>query len=339
MALETVPLLSEDSILCWDIETVRGSAPATAAWQSFGRVDEWVDLGPENQVFRDPIAGSGRQAATVGVEGVTYRPKTLGPWQVVDPRVLGFFWGQELSAPVQIGATPYYRHTATPTTNGALPSMAVQGYDYKKGVKTDGNTWLNVIMPRLGLRGEPTGEDGKGGRVLFAPTLLPHNDDPTVANKTVSLPTSTPYARQHATIQFFGSDVDWRIESWEFLGDNQARTNYYHQTANGQKPVESPPEGMSYDIRLDIIADGHLATGASNRLIRDLVRDKVKGTGKIAYARTANQDEFAVNLTDILLLDAPKRRRRGKVHYDAQAICRTSSFEWVDQNNTRYFPA
>lgn len=338
MALTAVPLLSEDSILAWDIESVRGTAPAAATWQSFGRVSEWVDLGPRNNVFREAIAGSGRQAATIGVEGVSYGPTTLGPWQIVDPRVLGFAWGQEVNAPVSLGGG-FYRHTATPTVRGALPSMGVQGYDYKAGVKTDGNTWLNVVMPRLAIRGEQVNEDGTGGQIMFAPTLLPHNDDPTVADKAVTLPSTEPYQKGHASIQFMGADTDWRIEGWEFILDNNAKPNTYHTNSNSGKPYESPPEGVLYDLRFDIIADGHLATGAGNRLLRDLVRDKVTGTAQIKYIRTANQDEWAVNLVDVVIADAPKRRRRGKIHYEAIAHCRTSSFEWVDQNSARYFPA
>jgi hypothetical protein len=336
MALETVPLLREDSVLAWDIETSFKTVAPAATWQSMGRVDEWADLGPVNAVFRDAVAGAGREAATIGVEGVVYPPKTMGPWQVVDPRVLGFAWGQEEAAPVALGGG-YYRHTVIPTKRGMLPSMSVQMHDNKAGTKVDGTTYLGVVMPKLGLRGEASNEDGSGGRVLFAPTLLAHNDDASVANKPVTYPTSEPYRRAHAQLQLFGADSEWRVESWDFTLDNFARPTFYH--GQGAKPFESPPEGVLYDVGFRIAADGHLATGAGNRLLRDIVRDQVKSTATLKYVRTANQDEFQVNLTDVVLVEAPKHRSRGKIYYDVRGHCRASTFQWVDANAARYFPA
>ncbi len=339
MALEAVPLLREDSILCWDIETTFKTAPAAAQWQALGRVEEWDDPGPVKNVFRDAIAGSGREAATIGVAGTSYAPWTIGPFQVVDPRIMGFAWGQEVSAPVALGGG-YYRHTVTPTRNGRLPSMGVQASDNKVGTRVDGLTYLGVLMPKLSARGEEVAEDGAAntGRIMIAPTLLPHDDSTAVAAKTVSLPTAQPYYKSHASIQFYNSDLDWRIHSWEYTLDNLVQPNTYHSNTNSGKPFESPPQGALHDARLDIIADGH-ANSVSAKILRDLQRDEVKGNAQIKYIRTANQDEWAINLTDVMIERAPRMHSRGKVHYDLQCAVRASSFEYVDANSARYFPA
>lgn len=343
MALTSVPLLREDSKLCWDIKgargTTRGAAgvSATADWQSFGRVMEWTDMGPRQAVYRDVIAGAGREAATIGVAGTAYPAYSLGPYQIHDPRVMGFAWGREAANPAALGGG-YFRHTVSPSTNGALPYMDVQMMDYKAGVATDGVTYLDAVMPRLSVRGEEPSEDGNegSGRIMMLPTLLPHDDSTAITAKGQTLPTSEPYYKQHATIKFYNDDVDWRIHSWEFSIDSFARHNYYHRSG-GDKPYEAPPEGAAYELRLDIVADGH-QNSVTGSILRDLLRNKTKGNGQIKYARTANQDEWAINLTDIQIEEAPKRRTRGKIHYDVRAYVRASTFEYVDQNSGKYFP-
>lgn len=335
MTLETVPLLREDSILCWEIESIFKTAPAAATWQSLGRVESWADLGPVKPISRQVIAGSGREAANTHVQGTAYPPTAIGPFQVVDPRFLGFPFGQEVGAPTALGGG-YYRHAATATQNGRLPSMAMQMGDYKKGVLTDGQTYLGVVMPRLGLRGEEVGEDGTGGRVLATPTFLPHDDSIAVAGKAISLPSSEPYKMEHASITFF-SDLDWRIHSWEATVDNHVIQNYYHRSTDAGKPFEAPPADISYDLTMDIIADGH--QNPSGKLIRDLVRDEVEGNVTLKYVRTANQDEFELDLAGVRLESALKDRTRGKIHYQVKAVARAGIFQWVDQNSARYFPA
>lgn len=338
MALEAVPLLRENSILCWDKESVFKTAPGTSPWNLLGRVEEWADLGPIKPLQGDPPAGAGREpGAYLQVLGTQYPDTTIGPFQVVDPRFLGFVWGQEVSAPAALGSG-YYRHTVTPTTNGALPSMSIQMADYKAGVLTDGLTYLGVIMPRLSLRGEEGAEDGTGGRVMAAPTFRAHDDSSAVAAKPATALTQEPYDRSHAAIQFFNGDVDWRIHSWEINPDNNAKVNYYHRSTDAGKPAESPPENFKVTGKFDIIADGH-ANSVSGKLIRDLVRDEVLGAAVIKYVRSASQDEWAVNLSNVRIMSGLKQRRRGKIHYEVEFEAGTSNLQYVDQNSSRYFPA
>src|SRR4051812_10140314 len=115
MAIETTPLLRENSILCWDKESTFKTVPTTTQWQVLGRVEDWEDLGPVMQIFRDAIAGSGREAATIGAFSTTYPALALGPFQIVDPRFMGHAWGQEPNTPAALGGG-YFRHTAVPTT-------------------------------------------------------------------------------------------------------------------------------------------------------------------------------------------------------------------------------
>ncbi len=338
MALEASTLLRENSKLVWDKETTFKTAPATSPWNLLGRVEEWADLGPVKALQPDVPAGTGREPGLhLSVAGTQYPDTTIGPFQVVDPRFLGFAFGQEVSAPAALGGG-FYRHTVTPTTNGALPSMAVQMADYKAGVLTDGLTYLGVIMPRLSVRGEEASEDGTGGRVLAAPTFRAHDDSSAVAGKPAATMETEPYDRSHANIQFFNADVDWRIHSWEVNLDNQARANYYHRSADAGKPFESPPEQAMTTARIDVIADGHLNT-VTGKLIRDLVRDESLGNVQFKSVRTANQDEWALNLLNCRISQALKQRRRGKIHYEVELTAGSVSLEYVDANSARYFPA
>lgn len=335
MALEAVPLLKEQSKVCWDIETTFKTAPAAATWQSLGRLEEWDEPGVVKAIARQAIAGAGAEAASIHAVGTSYGPFALGPMEIQDPRIMGFGWGQEVNLPVALSGG-YYRHTASATTNGRLPSMGLQFADYKAGTLTDGLTYLGVLMPRIGVRGEEANEDGSGGMVRWTPTLLPHDHSTAVAGKAVTLPTTEPYSKKHATIQFYNSDTDWRIHGWDYVRDSHATPNWYHRSTDQGKPNEAPPQGIDHQISLDIVADGHSNSGS---LIRDIVANEVKGNAQIKYVRTANQDEWAINLTDIMLERAPKVHRRGKIRYNAQGYARVSTFEWVDQNSTRYFPA
>lgn len=335
MALQAVPLLAEDSLLSYELESVFKTAPAATTWRSFGRAIEYQDLGPTHSVFRDAIAGAGREPHVIGTEGTNYGPVNQGPWQVVDPIPLALTWGQEASAPVNLGGG--YRHTARPTTNGALPSFSVQMHDLKNGTRVDGTTYLGTIQPDLVIRGEEGAPDGSGGRVMFSPTHLAHDDDTDVATKGVTLSGSEPYRKSHASIEFY-DDADWRIHTWELSASNNATSNHYHRAADNDKPHETPPEGFTADLSMEIIADGH-TDAVNTKLIRDLLREKIQGDGQIKYIREANVDEWAINLDSILIQDAKKTRRRGKVRYAVDAIVKATTFEWVDQNSSRVLPA
>lgn len=345
MALTTVPLLREDSIIAWAINgangLTRGAAGVQAAepWDSFGRVMEWTDMGPQKGIYRDIIAGAGPEAHTVGVAGTSYRPYTLGPLQVVDPKVMGFAWGREINAPVALGGG-YYRHTASPTNRGALPYMSVQMGDYKAGVLQEALTFLDVVMPRISIKGEEPDETGSEntGRIMFAPTLLPHDDSVAITSKAVSLPTSTPYYKQHASIKFYNNDLDWRIKSWEYTRDAHGAHHYYHTNTQSGKPFEAPPQGILHDLTMDFVADDHV-NATSGLILQELMRQEVKGQAQIKYIRTANQDEWAINLTDVQIIEAPKERRAGPIMQNVKAVVRASTFEWVDTNASRFFPS
>lgn len=335
-------MLRSESILCWEIESTRRQAPAASTWRSFGRVDEWTDLGPRNAIFRDVIAGAGREADQIGFEGVQYTG-TIGPFQVVDPRVLGFWWGQEVSAPVQIGATSFYRHTVTPTTNGALPSKSVQMRDRQiaSPSRTDKTTFLETITRRLTLRGERPNEDGSGGRLMAALDELAHDDDDTVADKGVTLPSTLPYRYTHGNISLWGEQV-FRIEDWEFVGDANAESNHYWQDTNANKPYETPPGNSMAEFRCNLIADGELYStgGGVDEYVRQINKNRRLGNGTLLFRVTPNQNEFQLDLTDIALPDALKTRPgSGKVRYKANGFVRKTAMSWVDNSSTRFFPS
>lgn len=336
MALEAVPLLSEDSLLSWELEDTFKTVAPGSTWRAWGRAIEFRDLGPVHAAYRDAIAGAGREAHQIGHEGISYGPVTQGPWQVVDPRALALTWGQEESAPVSLGGG-YYRHTAIPTKRGQLPPFSLQMLDLKAGTVVDGTTYLGTIQEAVAIRGEEGGEDGSGGRVMFAPSWRAHDDDPSITKKGVTLPSDEPYRKSHGLVDFYG-DQDWRIHTWEFSMDNHVESSHLHRAADEDKPFESSPQGVTYDLTLEVTADGHV-DATNDKLIRDLAGDKILGDGQIKYARTAGQDEWAINLSDILIRDPRKIRRRGRVRYQVDAIVRATTFEWVDQQSTRFLPA
>lgn len=346
MPATTVPILSENSIVCWELEATRRVAPAAATWRAVGKLTQWADLGPKNSVFRDIIAGAGREAATIGHEGATY-DEPLGPFQVVDPLILGMAWGEEVSAPVIIGGGPYYRHTVTPTTNGQLPSMSLQMRDVQGGAAavpvTDRTTFMETIVRRLALRGEMPGDDGSGGRLLATLDLMAHDDDDSVVDKAVTLPTTEPYRYHHGVIQGWGEQL-FRVEDWEFILDNQAKYNFYWRDDSPRRASEAPPEGALYDFNATIIADGEKFTtgGSVDRLLREVSQERLLGNATLSMTRTTNQDEFDVNLTDLAIVQALKQRSTGggsKVKYLVQGHVRASSLNYVDQSSTRFFPS
>lgn len=336
-----VPFQTEDSILCWELESSRRTAPAAGTWRSFGRISEWEDIGPEHAVFREPVAGAGREAHSIGVEGKAYRGN-IGPFQVVDPLILATWWGQEVSLPTALGGG-YYRHTATPTTNGQLASYAVQMRDrtlLTSAPLTDKNTYLETVTNRLALRGEAPQDDGSGGRCMAALGVLAHSDDPSVADKNVTLPTSDPYRFHHGTITLWGEPV-LRVLDWEFEADNQGTPDYYWTSTYGRGPAETSPGAPVYGFRCSVVADGESFTaGSVTGTVKDILRGATPANGSVLMRRTANQDEFQVNLTDVLLQGAPKRRiPNGKVVYQCRGVVRASTFQWVDQTSTRLLPA
>lgn len=339
MPATAIPMLKENSILCWEKETTFKTAPAAATWRSFGKVTEWNDLGPQQAVFRDLISGSGVEAHQIGFEGTTYQD-TLGPFQVVDPLVLGFWWGKE-TARAASGATGFFRHTLAPTDLGLPPSMGVQMRDRQVGspTRTDKTTYLGTLVKRLSLRGEEVADDGSGGRLMAALDLVAHDDDETVADKAVTLPAATPYRYSHGRLTLWGEQV-FRVETFEWSGDRQNRYNFYWRDDNTQKPAEAPPEGALYDFNAVIVADGEQFTtgGGVDKFIRQIARERLLGDATLRFIRTLDQDEFQLNLVDLALVGAPKHRTTGKVRYRVRGHARTSTMQYVDDQNTAYFP-
>jgi hypothetical protein len=329
-------MLSEDSVVAWALESTFKTAPG-GTWNAFGRVTDWKDLGPHNAITKEPIAGAGREAHSIFRSGISYGGTI--PFQVVDPKILGLAWGQEPAVPVALGGG-YYRHTLQPTQRGILPSIAIQMRD-KTGeavAKTDKTTYLGAICKGLALRGEEPGEDGGNGRLMAALDLLPHDDDDTVSDKSVSLSTLDPYRYHHGRMTLFGGQV-YRILDWELTLDNAAKHAYYWQDTTSQKPFEAPPENISYEFSGRMVADGQLFGGVTPR---KLAQQATTGNGTLYFYRTAGQDEFQINLVDMMLEAAPRSRSHGKVIYEFKAHVRStgsSGFQWVDQSNTQYFPA
>lgn len=338
----TSPFNREESILAWEKETTRGTAPSTAsAWRDFGRVIEWNDLGPRNAILRDPVAGSGQEAHELVYEGVSYGG-TIGPFQVRDPLVLGHFLGKETSR-VAVGS--FFRHTLAPTDLGLLPPMSVGMRDRT----LDGSAlhesiiYLATVMPRLALRGEAVNEDGSGGRLMAACDLLPHNHQTTTigtanpAAVTVTLGTADPYRFHHASILLENEEVA-RVKDFEIVGDRGAQFNYYWNDDNNRRPREAPPQGARYDLRAAMTADGD-TYGGGNRTVRDILRDRETVDMEFRFLRTTDQDEFRWLLTDVGLIEAPGQRpAKGQVQVAASGFIRQLRMTYVDANNSAFFP-
>lgn len=333
------PFNSEDSILAWERESSRGVAPSTAApWQEFGRITEWSDLGPRQVITRDHVAGAGQQPHEIQAEGTHYGG-TIGPFQVRDPKLLGFVFSKE-STRAQIGATAFYRHTLVPTDLGKLDSMAIGMRDRT----LDGTAlhesliYLESVMPKLAVRGEAVNDDGSGGRLLAACDLMPHDHTTTNATAVTCTPSSTlPYRFSHGKISIAGEQV-FRVKDFELTVDRRAKYAYYWQDTGADKPYEAPPEGCLGTLSMNLVADGEKITvGGTDYSIRELLRSRIKFDSILKFTRTADQDEFQFNLTDVMLEDAVGMRRGGKVMIRCNAPIRSLNMQYVDNSNAAYF--
>lgn len=350
MPATATPFNVEESILGWQIETVRGTLPSVAApWREFGRVlNGFRDLGPRNAVYKDAVLGAGQEAHEVGYEGIGYGG-SIG-FQVRDPLFLGFAWGKETARAALGGG--FYRHTLVPTDKGLLPSFAVGMRDRRldgSGAKQS-IAYLATVAPRLSLRGEQPNPDGSGGRLMAAMDVLPHDhktgaDDANVDLITVTLQNLTPYRFSHATIKLGDAGTEtqvFRVASWECSIDRRAQHAYYHQGGLSNKPFEAPPEGAMYPpFRGRFVADADTYNvSGSGRSLRQIVLDRViPGSGIIQPIRTANQDEWQINFTDMAVeLAEADRSPRGKILVDFVAHPRKSTFQYVDANNAAFFP-
>lgn len=342
----TTPFLGESSIIAWELESTRGTAPSTSsAWRSFGRLKEFQDLGPIWAIYRDAIMGAGQEAHEIGREGRVYGPATMSPFQVRDPLVLGFVFSKETDRSADLGGG-FYRHTLEPTDAGQLDSMSVGMRDRR----LDGSSaeeaviFLETIMPRLSLRGEQPNPDGSGGRLMAAPDLMAFDHqtstvgsaDPTAV--TVSLGSADPYRFHHGRLRIDGEQV-FRVNSFELTIDRRAEYAFYWQDANGDKPFEAPPEGAVYDLTIEAVADADSYTVGANpaKTIRELLRDEVAFDGDLRFQRTADQDEFQFDLTDVVLQEAPGVRRQGKVTLQTRAPLRGVDMLYVDSEDSNFF--
>lgn len=340
------PFLGEDSILAWEKESTRGTAPSTSsAWKSFGRVSEFQDLGPIWSIYRDAIIGAGQESHEIGREGRVYGPATMTPFQVRDPRVLGFVFSKETNRADE-GDGVHYEHTLEPTDAGQLDSMSVGMRDRRLDGSSaeDAVIFLETIMPRLSLRGEKPNPDGSGGRLMAAPDLMAHDHQTTTVGSadptavTVSLGSADRYRFHHGRIRIDGEQV-FRVNSFELSIDRRAEYAFYWQDANGDKPFEAPPEGAVYDLTMEAVADADTYTVGANpaKTIRELLRDEVTWDGDLRFSRTDDEDQFAFDMTDVVLQEAPGVRRKGKVLLQTRAPLRSLDMRYTDENNSAFF--
>lgn len=329
------PFLPSRSILAWERESTRGQLPSTSsAWREFGRVDEFQDLGPEWQTFRDPVVGADQEAHEVGTEGKFYGPVTLSPIQLRDPLILGYALSLETNRS-EIGTTGFYRHTLGPR-NGVLDSIAVAMRDRRADGADQSVVFLETIMPQLAVRGERVGPDGSGGRCMYSPTLLAH--DHTTANAdqvTVSLDTAEPIRWYHGRIQLDNETIG-KILQWELRIDRRAESAYYWRDDAGKGPGDSPPQASVYDFTAEVALDDTQYT-SNNRTIRELLRNEDQFDIDIRLARTVDEDETRYNLTNVQLARAPGQRSGNRVVLQSEGVVRKLRQTYVDQNNSPHF--
>lgn len=333
-----VPYLSEDSIVAWDDETTRGTAPSASTWRDFGRVEEFRDLGPTNALRRDYIAGGGRQAFSIERTGIEYGGSLS--FQVVDPLVLGYFWGEE-TARTQIGTSGFYRHTVNETTNGQLPSMSVQMRDQQGSAAssptTDKFTYLEVVMNELGITFERINDDGSGGRVQAEATLMPHDHDRTVEDKSVTPDSSEPYSYSEGKLTLFG-ETSFPLLEGEIQTSNNAEYRRWWEDSPTQTPNAAPPQNVEGTFRFTLEGQGTTFSGLNNEVIRAANANGRSGDATLRFARTVDEDEWQIDLTSITLQDAQGRRTSGPVEIECVGWIQDSQFQYVDGNNTAFFP-
>lgn len=325
--------------VCWQKETTFGVAPASGAWNPFGyRVTDLRDPGPENAWNRHRGWGGGREAQKLDLIAQDYGGP-LGTFKLTDPRIPGFAWGQEPSLPVQIGGSGFYTHTAQPTVNSVAPSISAQVHDQDGGgVGVSRATYQGGIQTEMELSGD------EGGEVYFTPTYYwQSDDDGALALCTVTDPTTPTYKHFHGALTAYGQQI-LRIQSWRFrLVSKATRARYWNQT-NPKLAYEYPLEDVDYVFSARAVADGKQFSGFSNRDIRSLLHNGDIGSAVIQAVKTANQDAVTINIgsaSDALsLITAPRVRPAagGRVVYELDFAARASTYQWIDQTATRYFP-
>lgn len=338
MAEPTVPYLSEDSILGWQRESTRGTAPATSSdYRDYGRVESFQTLGPQQSLARDLLINDDQEASDIIPEGTVFGPRSLGPFQIRDPLIIGYAWSKETNRSSDLGGG-HYRHTLSPTDLGQLDSIAEGQKDQKNDGSGDEDAILfkETIIPTASIRGEAPTADGGGGRAMAAIDRMAHSAEYNTSKASglsVSANTTEPYKWHHGKLTLDGTQV-YRLVEFEFTINRRAQYAFYIRDDESTTPTEAPPEGAIYDFTFTAVADEN--QHSSDDLMGHL-RNRTKFDGELAFTRTADEDEFDIQLTDVVIGDAPRQRGQGKVLINATTQVRQARFRYVDGNDSAHF--
>lgn len=339
MSEPAVPFTSEGSILAWKRESSRGSTPSlSSAWNSYGRVTQFQSLGPEHSIFGDHIIGAGQNPHEVGYEGTTYGPASLS-FQIRDPLILGYVFSKEKSRS-QIGSTGFYRHTLEYTDKAELDSFTEAEVAQKADGTIEAIGYNETVVPQLSVRGEEPSEDGGSGRTMAALTRGAHDEDTssTWSNLSVNLESDEPYRFHHGHISFEGQQV-FRITEFELTFDRRASPAFYIRDDEARTPAETVPEGAQTQLNVTGVADDQQITvNGTDYTVRELLINRVPFDATFKFTRTADEDEFQFNLTEIPLANLPLSHSQGKVTYEGGAPwVREAEMQYVDSNDSAHF--
>jgi len=336
MAAGDNPYMTAKTVLTWEKESTFGTSPASGAWNTFGyRRGELRDLGPINTWQQHRAWESGREPVKLDLLSQDFGAP-LAEFLLTDLRIPGFAWGEEVSAPAQIGATVYYRHTATPSTNHPTDSMAVQIHDEDAAGNATRTTWVGGVMTEIEIAGAENGE------VSFTPTIQARKPDTSIAKNTVTTPTSTSYKHHHGYIEIYGEQL-LRVNSWRFRKISEATRLRYWNDTDPLYAYEYPLGEANYVFSCRAVADGKQFSGFGSRDILRMAENGDIGTAQIRWAKTVDQDEGKIVIgssNDALgIITVPRVRSAGggRVEYEIDFVCRTSQYQWVDTNASRYF--
>lgn len=336
MAAGDKPMMVHSGQVVWEKEATFGSAPAGATWNPFGyRLGDVTDPGVENVWNELRAWQAGREAVILDRMAKNYGGTSLGEFRLTDLRLPGFAWGQEVSAPAALGGG-YYRHTATPTVRHPADSLALQIHDEDADANAVRGTYLGGVMTEVEIAGN------EGGEVSYTPTFLFRKMDTGVAKKSVTAPSTTSYKHHHGYIEVFGQQLI-RVISWRFRKVSEAERARYWNDTEPLLAYEYPLQDVNYVLTARTVVDGKQFSGFGSRSLIELSENGDLGQATLRFRKTLNQDEGLIQVGSsnnaLGIRGAPRERSAtgGKVIHDVDFVCKTSNYQWIDQNASRYF--
>jgi len=337
-AQDQPPLMASALKVTWEKESSFNETPGTGSdWNQWGaRKGEVRSLGPENTWDQQRHwNGNGRESDHMELVQQDYGGR-LGEFKVKDPKILGFWWGQEPNAPSQIGSTGYYRHTAVPTTNDQTDSLSCQFVAEDRAGNTMLTTYNGLVMDQLEFVFNEEIE------ASYAPTFIGKSTDSGASQASVTTSTSPTFRHYHGFVEVFGQKLI-RIQNLRLRSLNNAERRRYWNQNDPLNANEFPVQQTEYEVTARCIGDAQTFSSFLSKDLHQLAKDGDIGQATMKAVETQDENEFQVNFGSaddawaISTMEILGKAEGGGLVFDLEFAGRDSEFQWVDQNSNRYF--